>query len=77
MELIYDADVTFRQFVVNLLTSMSNIPSLQPLHDEMTSLIWTYDDCMRTCDIPFFLAKRHLPSPDRLPVFNDDTSLNS
>ena len=45
--------MTFRGFIANLLTTMEGMPRLAPLRAEIMDLIHRYDDCIRTCEIPF------------------------
>jgi len=45
--------VTFRQFVANLLTTLSTMTQLSHIRQDLLELTRRYDDCMRTCEIPF------------------------
>ena len=47
------SDVTFQQFIRNLLSNMDLMPRLKPLRSQLLTAIARYDDCMRTCEIPF------------------------
>ena len=45
--------VTFRQFVANLLSTLSTMTDLTHIRQDLLDLTRRYDDCMRTCEIPF------------------------
>ena len=47
--------VTFRQFVANLLSTLSTMTELTHIRirQDLLDLTRRYDDCMRTCEIPF------------------------
>lgn len=45
--------------MTNLLVNMQTKPTLAPLYDGLSRAIEAYDDCLRTCDIPFTKKSHH------------------
>ncbi|KAI0227986.1 hypothetical protein LSAT2_021523, partial [Lamellibrachia satsuma] len=45
--------VTFRQFVANLLTTLSTMTELSHIRRDLLEMTRRYDDCMKACEIPF------------------------
>ena len=60
--------VTFRQFIANLLRNMQRMPALAQLYRELSDVIARYDDCKRTCEIPF--TKRQSTSGPSAAAFD-------
>ncbi|ELT93664.1 hypothetical protein CAPTEDRAFT_224782 [Capitella teleta] len=56
--------MNFRQFLTTVIQSMEGLPDLATMRIELVSVIESYDDCIRACEIPF--TKRFAPRSTEL-----------